>query len=745
MTASTLPHFLARRRLPLGLRSITGRLRARLGGNSSGAEAWRPDAAPETVQVASFDVFDTLITRCWWQPTDLFLAVGEDLAKWGLLRDETPEAWAARRIRAEAMLRDQPGVEEVTLWQIHERLALEAGWSPELAEAAFGAELNHELAAIRPIACAIRELERQRERGADVALVSDTYFDHAFLQRLLRRAGIDVEDNRLFVSCERGATKRTGRLFPEVAAALGVRMSAIRHLGDHPQSDVANARAAGARALLFAEGAPTRYETCLHDAGAAYPAAMRSALAGSARVARLAEDAPNAHLRELRKIGSGVAGPLLAGFVLWVLEQARQRGIRRIHFVARDGQILQRIADRLCQRLGWDIECHYLYGSRQAWHLPSLQRVDDAALGWLLPHDTEASLRGALRRADLSPEAIADALERRGFASADWDAPVGADRMPALRAVLRQPDVERLILERAAERRRDALGYLGQEGLLGDGPVAIVDIGWHGRLQRSLRHLLAAGRDGTPAALTGFYLGLISLPPDVPADTLVSYLDTGTESPTSAWYFNQVLLEIFCAADHGTVRGYTQRPEDGSFAPVLAEHRDERVLGWGLRALQDAIAAFADEIGLAIVASGRPVEHWIALLHDAGCAAFSAFQREPSPTEAEAFGRFLHADGQMHDGFAPCAPKVGLIRRVRLGLGLRDPGYPGYWPEGSVQRGAASLGSALIVARRLRRRAKEALQGLGGHRAAAPAQSRFLLTELVGTTPEGSNRSSLPS
>jgi hypothetical protein len=166
---------------------------------------------------------------------------------------------------------------------------------------------------------------------------------------------------------------------------------------------------------------------------------------------------------------------------------------------------------------------------------------------------------------------------------------------------------------------------------------------------------------------------------------------------------NPVLFEIFCAADHGTVRRYVAA--DGGFAAELAEPVDEQVLSWGLRSLQDGILAFAAELAEALRREGgRDAEGWIALLRDGGLAAYDMFRREPGQVEAEAFGTFPHADSQTHRERGDCAPLVGMATQLRLGLGMRAGGYDGHWPEASVRRTGGKVGEALFRLRRLRRR-----------------------------------------
>ncbi len=117
--------------------------------------------AGDGVRLHGFDVFDTLITRCWWRPEDVFLEVGERLRGMGLMR-EAPQEWAARRVTAEAALRRVPGTEEVDLQGIYAALAADLGWTEAETQKAAQTELACEEDAVRPIAENVRRLARLR-------------------------------------------------------------------------------------------------------------------------------------------------------------------------------------------------------------------------------------------------------------------------------------------------------------------------------------------------------------------------------------------------------------------------------------------------------------------------------------------------------------------------------------------------------------------------------------------------------
>jgi hypothetical protein len=384
--------------------------------------------------------------------------------------------------------------------------------------------------------------------------------------------------------------------------------------------------------------------------------------------------------------------------VLWVLCRARAAGESRIHFVARDGQVLKRIAETLLPRLGWDIECRYLLGSRQAWHLPALDGMDDVAVSWIAEGADREALRSLMARAELAPEALAQALARHGLdGPGQLDEPPGDGR---LRALLGDSEVGAALQAAALDRRAAALGYLRQEGVIGARSAMIVDIGWHGRLQRSLRRLVEMGDEGGEATrLTGLYLALRTRPEGFAPPEMLAFV----EDAAFLHSLNPVLFEIFCAADHGTVRGYRRR-DDGRFEGVLATAEDGRVLDWGLGTLQDGILAFAREIGQGMALAGEASpDAWVSPLRNGGIAAYDGFRREPDAAEAEAFGCFPHADGQLHDTWHDCAPRITRLQQLRLGLGLGDSSYGGHWPEASLRRSGGALADRLIDLKRMRR------------------------------------------
>jgi hypothetical protein len=68
-------------------------------------------------KIYSFDVFDTVLTRIWAKPKDLFWKVGHQLQQENLISIAAQD-WRNLRIEAEKNARQTSATDEVTLQQI---------------------------------------------------------------------------------------------------------------------------------------------------------------------------------------------------------------------------------------------------------------------------------------------------------------------------------------------------------------------------------------------------------------------------------------------------------------------------------------------------------------------------------------------------------------------------------------------------------------------------------------------------
>lgn len=604
----------------------------------------RIDLRPD-IDLLSLDVFDTVLGRRWPQPAAVFEAVGHAL--------RLPDPSAFRVLRAECELELRRAVAfraEVQLQDICAAVAQRLS-DRDIDPARLAAlELEAERRAIFAVPALLALLARARERRLRVAFVSDSYLPEFFLAEMLDAAGARRSGDLLLVSSAVGVMKSTGGLFRELIARSGLPANRIQHIGDNAASDVRQARQAGLQAMLVT---PTAH--CAGEFGDDREPLAVARVRGAMRAARLAMPPDlDTHQQQVWTVSATVAGPLIAYLVRWCAQRAAERGIKRLYFMARDGQIMHRVAQASAARELTGMELRYLQVSRQALLLPAIDASDvEAEMDWILARTHLLTPRIALRRVNITPEEVGDALAAHGIGAAAWDLHMGRRERDAIRTVLTS-EARPLLLERAETARQLALGYLQQEGLFSESPFALVDVGWNGTLQRSIGRLLAgAGRD---IPTTGLYLGLRSHKKRRADDVLLGCLaDVGRSAEFDAMGYIVPLIELFASADHGGVIGYERRA-DGHVRPLLNPAGAERLLRWGIDLQQKSILAFERELGA--IEDFGPLEDWRALVME----RLTAFASAPTREQAQAYGRYEDAEDQ----------NESYTRQLAAPLSMRD-------------------------------------------------------------------------
>ncbi len=637
--------------------------------------------------VYSFDVFDTVITRLLYKSTDVFLPVGRDLARIGLTTNA--EAWARLRIRSEIDARRKSDRSEVTLAEIYSIVAERCGWNEKQFKQAQEIELQWEIKLILPIAQIQEKIARLRTQGHRCIFISDTYLSKQKLLLTLSAGGISILESDLFVSSEFRLTKARRTLFDAVGKHLAP-ASITMHIGDNAQSDFWAARQSGLSATHFSESLPNRYERALYHNPKAN-LATRSAVAGATRATRLSRHFGQAHQDTLWQTGANVLGPLLVGFVLWVLLDAERRNIRRLYFVARDGWIMREVALRLQPWAGNGIDLRYLHGSRQAWHLPSLDANNPAA-DWVLENLDKTNLDSFLGRLGLDWTTAASIVIKIGFTEADRSCAIGIKRRAMVEQLLADTSFRVLLAAAITDARKTLHDYLRQEGFADPSPMALIDIGWFGRMQDSLKQAIQTDRTLNWLPLFGYYLGLARRSRTSTKAASMCYISEAEMNPCArALHQNRVLAEIMCSAGHGTTMGFRHDPV-GTVEPILAPYTNCNAAIWNLLKTQhEAATDFATALTKASDALGLSPPEISAHLAKVATNNWARFALTPTRCEADAYGSLIHEaeQGTGHaevslEEIAPLLTPSQLLQTI-----FSTPSRTGHftaWMEGSLRR-----------------------------------------------------------
>lgn len=630
-----------------------------------------------TVKLSSFDVFDTLLTRVTGSPSTLYLLLGRRLMKEGIIGCSA-EGFAHARRNAQQRAWENAGRGEITLQQIYAELGYSLRLSEEQCQRVLEAECALEEELLRPVPGVQQRVSEARTRGDRIAFVSDMYLPSEFIQRQLAKHRLWEEGDLLLVSCEYGKCKSSGALFGELLRQGNCRPALVSHCGNHAHADLRSARNVGFAVDPFPTGNLNRYEELL-EAYAAPTEGLSSLMGGASRLARLSTPTASEKDEAIRDVAAGVAAPMLAGYVLWILQRAQQLDLKRLYFVSRDGHILVQIARRLAPALSVDCELRYLYGSRQAWHLAGItQEIDEAKLEWILDDTPQVSVRSWLRRLSIDPEEVRSLLLRFGLDERQWSRHLKLEERTVLRELLENGKLRQIIKERAAEKRVMVTKYLEQEGLLDCSRWGLVDIGWQAKCQDSLADILAVAGALPPI---GFYFGLNGGSSGEQFGVREAYMydrrfDLGFYPTQRANPY--ILMEVFCAAPHGSVVGY--REEQGQVVPVLGEGGNQENLLWGLPLMQQTICRFTDNLS-SCLATANP----FADVRAATLKTMRTFLETPTVQEASAWGEFSIRDEQAGDFRCHIARAYSPKHDIRrLFTSEADPRSARLWSQGSL-------------------------------------------------------------
>lgn len=432
---------------------------------------------------------------------------------------------------------------------------------------------------------------------------------------------------------------------------------------------------------MFEDWSPSRYEKLLDSSRAS--AGQGSLLSGIARSLRISHTRRTPREAEVVRTATGLVAPLAYLYTSWLIHAAVKRGIRRIYFLARDGQIFMKVARELVQNWNLDVEVRYLYCSRESLLLPSFERMGDFERNWISwgylssITVTEISRRLGLTLDEFRPF-LGAALEAY---RADPELPVDKRDLPALHKALDDARLAETVTKKTRPLFETTLSYLKQEGFFDGTPYALADTGWRGSSQYAISALMQKGKVRPAEGVTGFYLGLNCDAHLFGNDTLQAFLFDWRSCSRDYTLYNFICFEMLFGADHARTRGYRREP--GGIVPVLAEASSDQHVRL-VRTHHDHAVSFADRASRS--------QGFGVFDDDLTCVArrlSRAFICSPGPVEADVYGEWQIASEMCEGDFQSIAPPMGGLQFIRCALGVER--VKGYWPQASLARSSCHL------------------------------------------------------
>lgn len=418
----------------------------------------------------SFDIFDTCLFRVCGSQENLFKILAFCIV--GCNSHTKVMDFVQLRERAEKTARQRALSEEITLDDIYNYCDFS-----DITEFDNNFIKNKELELHSQLLVVNNYIKKRIDKihgnGNEVLFISDMYLPESVIKKALIDNGLWKEGDSLFVSSSIGRQKRTGNLYRYVYETLKLKSyKGWVHTGDNIEADVFIPRKLGIKSKKY-EGQYTYFERTIsqydNDPNI-NPLEIVSSISKAIRC--------SVENSKFTLFSVDFVAPLVVSYVLWILRDAVDRGIKKLFFVARDGFIFYEVAKYICQSEGFNIECKYIYASRKSLYLPGLTDLRIESIAELLYPMGNKSLDEILDRLhiyDLYERLSSDCKEKQGF--------------PLLKEIMSEDYVITILKERINNEREIVFKYLKQEGV-NQGSCAIVDLRGSRRCQLCINNIL---------------------------------------------------------------------------------------------------------------------------------------------------------------------------------------------------------------------------------------------------------------
>lgn len=342
-----------------------------------------------SIEYISFDIFDTLVYRPFWNPTDLFQLLGIYVDKVLGFKDSVD--FTTLRIEAEKKARvvhkeKYPNSEEICLDDIYKEVRSYLNIDENITKKIKEREVELEYKYCLPRVYAKELFDLALSQNKKVIIVSDMYLSKEVIKKILLNCGYSGY-TKLYVSSEQNVTKATGNLFLKVQKELGVSGSHILHIGDNIQSDVKMAKKSGWHVYHFPK-AIDRFMNHVPDlyGGETYqilfegPFVLRDGYQFNhywgwrtllSVVANRIFSNPYLEFKkdtdfnsDPRVLGYYALGMHMFAVARWLADEVNEKKYQNLNFMARDGYLPMKCFNIINKVYNLDVKIHYLYLTR---------------------------------------------------------------------------------------------------------------------------------------------------------------------------------------------------------------------------------------------------------------------------------------------------------------------------------------------------------------------------------------------
>lgn len=188
-----------------------------------------------TFDIVSFDVFDTLLRREYFEPDYAKFKLGTVLVSEGKVGSELE--FIEKRNEAELKVRQAKNFQaDVSIYEAYDQLAGLFDWSELQARGYADKEFEYDLQMSLAKDEMVDLANELAHLGKQIWLITDTYYTAPQIELMMKKIGL-VAPYKLFVSSELGLRKDNTTMWHNINGLLAGSDSSYIHIGDNVRSD----------------------------------------------------------------------------------------------------------------------------------------------------------------------------------------------------------------------------------------------------------------------------------------------------------------------------------------------------------------------------------------------------------------------------------------------------------------------------------------------------------------------------
>ncbi|MNB84018.1 putative S-adenosylmethionine-dependent methyltransferase [compost metagenome] len=442
------------------------------------------------VEVVTFDIFDTLITRPLLSPDTVFKLI--QLKALEFIQDLD---FITIRKEAESEVRKDKGfIGDCDIDEIYDKMGKLYRLSSETIERIKNIEIEMELKLSIPRSEVIEILNYAKFKGKKIILISDMYLKKAHIENMLEQCNISYYDE-IWLSSETGRRKDNGTVWDYFVEEFKGRRTL--HIGDNEHSDVQIAEGKGLVVYHVMSGTNMFYNT---DFGnyIGHQAELNNSWGDSLLLGPIVAKEFNSpfklsytngkyQITDLKTLGYAIFAPLLFNFTIWLIKQLQESNHDQVFFLAREGYLLKKLYDLTILELSSvsqsikEMKTSYFLTSRRAASVASLKSRED--IKELLDISYEGTINDLLR-------VRFGILSKEEQLNQFIKLPENKDSTytkiePYFDEIFKNAETERI----------GYLKYIEHNNLMGK-DIAVVDVGYSGTIQYYISKLLDQSTTG---------------------------------------------------------------------------------------------------------------------------------------------------------------------------------------------------------------------------------------------------------